>query len=156
MVYLTNRFRLYLFTILVLFAVLFVALYSVQAFLCLLISIKTMSDFGSILKQLRSEKDFSQDVFASKIGIHVTNLSKYERNISIPSLEVAKRMAEVLEISLDRLVHGENIAQDTLEDSDLLSLFNKAQKLSSKQKETVKDFLSAFVLKADLAQKLAQ
>jgi transcriptional regulator with XRE-family HTH domain len=115
-----------------------------------------MSDFGSILKQLRSEKGFSQDVFASKIGIHVTNLSKYERNISIPSLEVAKRMAEVLEISLDRLVHGENIAQDTLEDSDLLSLFNKAQKLSSKQKETVKDFLSAFVLKADLAQKLAQ
>ena len=108
------------------------------------------------MKSLRSEKGFSQDVFASKIEIHVTNLSKYERNISIPSLEVAKRMAEVLEISLDRLVHGENIAQDTLEDTDLLTLFNKAQKLSSKQKETVKDFLSAFVLKADLTQKLAQ
>jgi len=71
-------------------------------------------------------------------------------------LEVAKRMAEVLEISLDRLVHGENIAQDTLEDTDLLTLFNKAQKNSSKQKETVKDFLSTFVLKADLTQKLAQ
>jgi hypothetical protein len=52
--------------------------------------------------------------------------------------------------------HGENKAQDTLEDTDLLSLFNKAQKLSKKQKETVKDFLSAFVLKADLTQKLAQ
>lgn len=115
-----------------------------------------MSDFGSILKNLRSEKGFSQDVFASKINIHVTNLSKYERNLSIPSLEVAKRMAEVLEISLDRLAHGENMAEDAIEDIDLLSLFNKAQKLSSKQKETVKDFLSAFVLKADLAQKLAQ
>lgn len=77
-------------------------------------------------------------------------------NLSIPSLEVAKRMAEVLEISLDRLVHGENKAQDTLEDTDLLTLFNKAQKLSKKQKETVKDFLSAFVLKADLTQKLVQ
>jgi len=61
-------------------------------------------------------------------------------------------MAEVLEVSLDRLVHGDNRA----EDGDLLNLFSKAQKLSDKQKETVKDFLSAFVLKADLAQKLAQ
>ena len=115
-----------------------------------------MSDFGAILKSLRSEKGFSQEVFASKIGVHVTNLSKYERNLSIPSLEVAKRMAEVLEISLDRLAHGENKAQDTIEDNDLLSLFNKAQNLSKKQKETVKDFLSAFVLKADLTQKLTQ
>lgn len=115
-----------------------------------------MNSFGSILKNLRSEKSFSQDAFAKKIGIHVTNLSKYERNLSIPSLEVAKRMADVLEISLDRLVHGENKAQDTIEDADLLSLFNKAQKLSEKQKETVKEFLSAFVLKADLTQKLTQ
>jgi transcriptional regulator with XRE-family HTH domain len=115
-----------------------------------------MSDFGSILKILRSEKGLSQDAFATKIGVHVTNLSKYERNLSIPSLEVAKRMAEVLEISLDKLVHGENKAQDTIEDIDLLTLFNKAQNLSKKQKETVKDFLSAFVLKADLTQKLAQ
>ena len=115
-----------------------------------------MSNFGAILKNLRSNKGFSQDAFAKEIGVHVTNLSKYERNISIPSLEIAKRMAEVLEVSLDRLVHGENKAQDVLEDIDLLTLFNKAQNLTQKQKETIKDLLSAFVLKADLTQKLAQ
>ncbi len=87
---------------------------------------------------------------------HPSIVFRYLREWSNHWLRVAKRMAEVLEISLDRLVHGENIAQDIFEDSDLLSLFNKAQKLSSKQKETVKDFLSAFVLKADLTQKLAQ
>jgi hypothetical protein len=48
------------------------------------------------------------------------------------------------------------LPQDTLEDNDLMTLFHKVQKLSAKQKETVKDFLSAFVLKADLTQKLAQ
>jgi transcriptional regulator with XRE-family HTH domain len=101
-------------------------------------------------------RGFSQEVFAKQIDIHVSNLSKYERNISIPSLEVAKRMADVLEISLDKLVHGNNKAQDTIEDIDLLTLFNKAQKLSKRQKETVKDFLSAFVLKADLTHKLTQ
>lgn len=115
-----------------------------------------MENFGSILKKLRTERGFSQDAFAKQIDIHVSNLSKYERNISIPSLEVAKRMAEVLEVSLDKLAHGDNKAENTIEDTDLLSLFNKAQNLSKRQKETVKDFLSAFVLKADLTQKLAQ
>ena len=115
-----------------------------------------MNDFGSILKSLRNERGVSQEAFASKIGVHVTNLSKYERNLSIPSLEVAKRMADVLDVSLDKLAHGENKAQNTIEDTDLLSLFNKAQKLSDNQKQTVKDLLSAFVLKADLTQKLAQ
>ena len=115
-----------------------------------------MSDFGSILKDLRNKRGFSQEAFAKEIGVHVTNLSKYERNISVPSLEVAKRMAETLGVSLDRLAHGDNRAEATIDDSDLLNLFSKAQKLSDKQKETVKDFLSAFVLKADLAQKLAQ
>ncbi|MCR9228096.1 MAG: helix-turn-helix domain-containing protein [Flavobacteriaceae bacterium] len=114
-----------------------------------------MSDFGSILKDLRNKRGFSQEAFAKEIGVHVTNLSKYERNISVPSLEVAKRMAETLGVSLDRLAHGDNRAEATIDDSDLLNLFSKAQKLSDKQKETVKDFLSAFVLKADLAQKLA-
>lgn len=53
-------------------------------------------------------------------------------------------------------MHGNNKAQDTIEDIDLLTLFNKAQKLSKRQKETVKDFLSAFVVKADLTHKLTQ
>ncbi len=57
---------------------------------------------------------------------------------------------------MELAVYGENKAQTILDDVDLLNLFNKAQKLSKKQKETVKDFLSAFVLKADLTQKLAQ
>jgi transcriptional regulator with XRE-family HTH domain len=135
---------------------LFVDLHSKIDVYVLLISFKTMDGFSGNLKQLRTRKGFSQDAFAKKIGIHVTNLSKYERNLSIPSLEIAYRMANILEISLDKLVYGENKAQTTLDDTDLLTLFNKAQKLSEKQKETVKDFLSAFVLKADLTQKLVQ
>jgi DNA-binding XRE family transcriptional regulator len=30
-----------------------------------------MENFGTNLKQFRSEKGFSQEVFASKIGVHV-------------------------------------------------------------------------------------
>ena len=44
----------------------------------------------------------------------------------------------------------------SLNDKDLVSLFNKIELLTDRQKETVKDFLSDFVLKADLTQKLAK
>ncbi|WP_430613533.1 helix-turn-helix domain-containing protein [Flavobacterium sp. JP2137] len=71
------------------------------------------------------KKEFSQDVFASKIGIHVTNLSKYERGISIPSLEVAEKIATELNISLDQLVYGDNKAENIIKDNELLSLFVK-------------------------------
>lgn len=113
-----------------------------------------MSNFNDNLKKLRSEKGFSQEVFAKKIEVHVTNLSKYERNISVPSLEVAKRMAEVLDVSIDTLVFGHKTLDEDISDQELASLFKKVQLLSDKQKDTVKDFLSAFVLKADLTQKL--
>ena len=114
-----------------------------------------MNDFGGQLKKIRSEKGFSQEAFAKKIEVHVTNLSKYERNISIPSLEIAQRMAKTLEISLDELVYGNQKAENTINDTDLLNLFNKTQKLSDSQKNTVKDLLDAFLLKTNLKQQLA-
>lgn len=115
-----------------------------------------MDNFGSTLKKMRSDKGFSQEAFAKEIDVHVTNLSKYERNISIPSLEVAKRIALTLETSLDILVFGNKTIEDDINDNELATLFKKAQLLSDKQKDTVKDFLSAFVLKADLTQKLTK
>ena len=116
-----------------------------------------MDNFGSNLKKLRTEKDFSQEAFALKIGVHVTNLSKYERSISIPSLEIADKMATALDVSIDELVYGEQNekAKGQLSDNELLSLFNKTQDLSSDQKKTVADLLSAFILKSDLQQKLS-
>ena len=116
-----------------------------------------MQDFGSNLKRFRSEKGFSQEAFASQIGVHVTNLSKYERNKSVPSLEIAEKMASVLDMSLDELVYGQQNekARHQLADNELLSLFNKTQQLSDDQKKTVKDVLSAFLLKANLTQQLA-
>jgi len=116
-----------------------------------------MQNFGVNLKRFRMEKGFSQEAFAAEIGVHVTNLSKYERNKSIPSLEIAEKMANVLDISLDQLVYGEHNqkAQMQIKDSELLQLFNKTQQLSTEQRNTVMDLLSAFLLKANLKQQLS-
>ncbi len=115
-----------------------------------------MENFGSNLKQFRSENGLSQEAFAAKIGVHVTNLSKYERSKSIPSLEIAEKMATALDISIDELVYGRQNekARTHIADNELLNLFNKTQSLDDDQKKTVVDLLSAFLLKADLARQL--
>ena len=115
-----------------------------------------MEDFGGNLKRFRTEKGFSQEAFAAKIGVHVTNLSKYERNKSVPSLEIAEKMASVLDMSLDEMVYGQQNekARIRIADNELLSLFNKTQQLPDDQKKTVVDLLSAFLLKANLKQQL--
>ncbi|NOQ72498.1 MAG: helix-turn-helix domain-containing protein [Crocinitomix sp.] len=115
-----------------------------------------MNGFGEQLKRLRSERGFSQEIFASKIGVHVTNLSKYERNISTPSLDIAQKMAKAFDISLDQLVYGNDKADLLLEDSQLLNLFTKTQDLPDNQKSTVKDLLEAFILKTNLQQQLTK
>ena len=113
-----------------------------------------MDGFGEQLKRLRNERGFSQEFLASKIGVHVTNLSKYERDLSTPSLEIAQKMAKAFDISLDQLVYGNNKADVLLKDSQLLNLFTKTQNLPDNQKSTVKDLLEAFILKTNLQQQL--
>ena len=96
-----------------------------------------MVDFSNNLKRFRSEKGFPQELFAEKIGIHVTHLSKYERNKSTPSLEIAQKMATALDLSLDELVFGlqNKKARTLIKDNELLNLFNKTQDLSEDQKK---------------------
>jgi len=94
--------------------------------------------------------------FLLQFQVHVTNLSKYERNKSVPSLEIAEKMATALDMSLDEMVYGhqDEKARVRISDNELLSLFNKTQQLPDDQKKTVIDLLSAFLLKASLKQQL--
>jgi len=66
-------------------------------------------------------------------------------------------MASVLDMSLDELVYGQQNekARIRIADNELLSLFDKKKHLPDDQKKTVKDVLSAFLLKANLTQQLA-
>lgn len=111
--------------------------------------------FGKNLKDLRVEKEMSQEDLAKKIKVHPNHISRYERDLASPSIEVVQRIADALDVSIDLLVYGKQNNPDTgISDKELASLFKKVQVLSNKQKETVKDLISAFVLKADLKEKL--
>lgn len=63
-----------------------------------------MEEIKFELKKMRVSKKITQQELSDKTGIHQQQISRYERSISVPTLEVAKKIADALNVSLDELV----------------------------------------------------
>jgi len=70
----------------------------------------------NISKQIieyRKKNNWSQADLANKTGISQVMVGKYERGDAVPSIEVAKKIADVFQISLDALLgEGQNVNFD--------------------------------------------
>lgn len=60
--------------------------------------------FGKRLQEARKNKKFSQEDIAKHLGTKGPAIGRYERDEMKPSIEVAAKIAELLEVSLDFLV----------------------------------------------------
>jgi len=117
-----------------------------------------MTTFGDNLKAARMQKGVSQGQLADMMGIHSTHISRYERNQTIPSVDVVKKLADLLEVSADVLVYGsaDEKVRGRIQDDELLTMFTKAQSLDEDDRKSIKAMLKAFIFQKDLEQKLAQ
>ncbi len=70
--------------------------------------------FGERLALVRKKKKVSQDDLAKAIGVHAPVIGRYEHNEVKPSVDVATKMAEALNVSLDYLVW---LVEDELDNS---------------------------------------
>ena len=84
---------------------------------------------------------------ADQLGMHFTNISRYERGLAGPSSETLKKLAEILSVSSGYLIEGtlEDGVQAHFEDRELLLQFQQVQELPEEDKATVKKLLNAFL-----------
>jgi len=68
--------------------------------------------FGERLIQVRKRKNLSQAEVGKKIGINGDAYGRYERNEVKPTIEMAVKIAQALEISLDYLTGNSDIELD--------------------------------------------
>jgi transcriptional regulator with XRE-family HTH domain len=110
--------------------------------------------FAIRLKKARVDKGLSQTELASLVGIHYTQIGRYENKGSQPSADVLAKLANALEISSDFLMNGtsDDLAGNTLTDKELLNQFKIIEKLPEKDRSVVKVFLDAFITKGKLKQ----
>jgi len=115
-----------------------------------------MVSFGENLKKIRAEKNISQGELAEMLGVHATHISRYERDLTQPTLDVIKKLTDALNISADVLIFGniEEQAKNKINDNELLNLYSKTQLLNKEDVNCIKTFLSAFVFKSNIQKQL--
>lgn len=96
---------------------------------------------------MRVQKNLSQEELGELVGLHYTNIGRYERGLSSPSAEKLKALAEALGVTGDYLYNGtdENYTKVSFDDRELLRMFQEVEKYSEDEKRTIKDMLDAFI-----------
>ena len=65
---------------------------------------KILSRFGKKLKEIRLEKDLTQEELAEKVGIHATYVGKLESGKNNPSLMMIYKFSCALKVKLKDLL----------------------------------------------------
>lgn len=110
--------------------------------------------FAIRLKKARVDKGLSQTELANLVGIHYTQVGRYENKGSQPSAEVLAKLANALGVSSDFLTNGstDELAENTLSDKELLNQFKAIEKMSDNDKNIIKTLIDAFITKRKIQQ----
>ena len=99
-------------------------------------------EFGERLTAIRKEKKLSQAELAMKIGIHPNVLGRYERGEARPFVDMAIKIAQVLEISTDYLLGSSEL--DT--DNNTRKRFEEISRLPESSKKTMYEVIDSMIL----------
>ncbi len=103
--------------------------------------------FALRLKKARTDKGLSQTDLAKLVGIHYTQIGRYEKKGAQPSADILSKLANSLGVSSDYLTNGttDELAESSLADKELLNQFRAIEKMNEKDKEVYKHILNAVV-----------
>ena len=109
---------------------------------------------GEKIKKLRKEKNISQTELAEIIGVHQSHIGRYERNESIPTAHIIKKMADVLKVSADYLLSEEEqeITTSLTSDKELLQQFQDISKLNETDKQFIKKMIKMAINDAKIKE----
>jgi transcriptional regulator with XRE-family HTH domain len=108
-----------------------------------------METLSRRIKELRKEKNWSQDELAKKIEVGDSRqISRYETGRITPSVETTVKIAQVFDVSTDYLLI-ENATREPsiMEDKEALKQLENIQKLSEKDRDCLFYIIDALVAK---------
>ena len=111
-------------------------------------------EFNERLKKARLEKQLSKSELAKQIGVHYSQIGRYEEKGALPSADVMAKMANALGVTSDFLMNGstDDLANSSLSDKELLNQFKAIEKMNDGDKNVVKTLIDAFITKGKIKQ----
>ena len=109
-------------------------------------------DFSQRLKKARLEKGFSKSELAAQVGVHFSQIGRYEEKGALPSADVMANIANVLEVTTDYLMNGtsDDMANHALTDKELINQFKAIEQMNAHDKDVIKTLVDAFITKAKI------
>lgn len=103
-------------------------------------------DFPEKLRILRKNRGLSQGQLGKKIGADLQRISKYERGVMLPTMELMVRIAKTFDVSVDFLIRDDKeAAVGKIKNQKLLKQLEEINDLPNDDQETVVSFLDAFI-----------
>ncbi|HFD32744.1 MAG TPA: XRE family transcriptional regulator [Gammaproteobacteria bacterium] len=103
-----------------------------------------MDSFGKKLRDARENKGFSQAELARQIKSHHSIIGKYERDEVKPTIDVVKKLANVLDTTVGYLL-GETEDRELLKDPSMLRRLNDISKFPEEDKNCILYTLDAMI-----------
>ena len=91
--------------------------------------------FGSFIKELRQNKNLTQQELADLLYLDVSAVSKWERGLCFPDIAVLIPLTEVLNISLYDLLRGEKVNKKEVEETLKNTINYSNSELNRKKKK---------------------
>lgn len=99
---------------------------------------------GEKIVRLRKEKGWSQQFLAQKIGTSGPIIGRYERGEMVPSVEVAKKLADVFGVTLDYLVDDTGKVAE-IKDKSMLNRLTDLEQLDQDDRKTIIHVLDSLI-----------
>jgi transcriptional regulator with XRE-family HTH domain len=110
----------------------------------------TMS-FAKRIVELRKERGWSQPELGKKIGTSGSIIGRYERAEMTPSVEVARKIADAFEVTLDFLV-SDNGVPAALQDREMIDRWEALNALPGDERTRILHVIDALVRDAKARQ----
>ena len=99
---------------------------------------------GDKIQALRKQHGWSQQQLAQKIGTSGPIVGRYERGEMTPSVEVAKKMADTFDVTLDFLVDDTGKTAE-IKDKAMLQRIMEIQTLDTEDQKTIVHVLDSLL-----------
>lgn len=103
-----------------------------------------LMSFSKRLAAVRKERGLTQQQMSEVIGIHLSQIKRYESGDTQPSLEVLRKITIALNISADTLLFDEDERGPS---EDLKMQFEALSQFSPNEKMVAKELLDSLILK---------
>lgn len=104
-------------------------------------------DFANKMMQVRKEKNLSREQLGKLVGTSGAIIGRYERDDMKPSIEIATKIAQALDVSLDYLVGASSVI---VKDKKMLYRLELLEMISNEDRTTILKVVDSYLKEAQL------